>query len=164
MGAGVSALTRLALLAVLCACAGSSSATPASAPCHAGAPEAGVYQPDRLKVLAPCAHAEGKVVAVVPELDGDHHIWIDVDAKYQRLQNAEDHFQGRPALLAEITPDCPLATNPANAGAAARCPKSEIPLPGLGDRVGIDGPWVFDTNHGWNEIHPVDTLKIIARA
>jgi len=146
-----------------CACAGSTTAaTPsAGAPCHAGTPEAGVYQPDRLKVLEPCAHAEGVVVAVVHEPDGDYHVWVDIESGYQRLLNSENHFQGRAALLAEITPDCPLTTNPPNAAAAARCPESKLTIPKPDEHIAIDGPWVLDTNHGWNEIHPVDTLTIL---
>ena len=170
MGAFVSALTRLALLAILyvSACGSStgaiSSTPPGENPCHRGRPEAGVYQPDRLQVLDACAHAEGVVVAVVPEPDGDYHVWIKVDPRYQRLLNPENHFQGRPALLAEITPDCPLSTNPPNAGAAAKCPESKLTVPKPGARIAIDGPWVLDTNHGWNEIHPVDRLSIFAGA
>jgi len=152
---------------VLSACAGSTTtpATPTpstTATCHEGQAEAGVYQPDRLQVLDPCTHAEGVVVAVIPEPDGDYHVWINVDGQYQRLLNPENHFQGRPALLAEITPDCPLSTNPPNAAAAARCPESKLTIPKPGDRIAIDGPWVLDTNHGWNEIHPVDTLRVLA--
>lgn len=168
MGAFVPALTRPVLLTVLCLCAcspttGATSSTPsAQSACHEGLPEAGVYQPDRLEVLEACAHAEGVVVAVIPEPDGDYHVWIDVEPPYRRLLNPENHFQGRPSLLAEITPECPLNTNPPNAGAAARCPVSKLTIPKRGDRIAIDGPWVLDTNHGWNEIHPVDTLRILA--
>ena len=108
-----------------------------------------------------CEHAAGVVLAVVPEPDGDVHIWINVDEAYQRLLNGENHFQGRPALLAEITPDC--ETDPKDSQAAAHCPRSKLTIPRPGERIAIDGPWVFDTNHGWNEIHPVDTLKILAR-
>jgi hypothetical protein len=164
VGACVPALTRLAVvIALVCACGGgTSTAVSAQPPCHAGAAEAGVYQPDRLQVLDACAHAEGVVLAVVPEPDGDYHVWIDVGSKYGHLLNGEDHFQGRPALLAEITPDCPLSTNPPNALAASRCARSEIPIPKQGERIAIDGPWVLDTNHGWNEIHPIDTLKVLA--
>jgi hypothetical protein len=166
VGAFISSLTRpVVLLALLCACATTTpglATTSPPGPCHAGKPEAGVYQPDRLQVLDPCAHVEGIIVSVIPEPDGDYHVWINVDEQYRRLLNTENHFQGRPALLAEITPDCPLNTNPPNASSAAQCPKSEIPVPKQSERIAIDGPWVLDTNHGWNEIHPVDTLKVVA--
>ena len=30
----------------------------------------------------------------------------------------------------------------------------------IGDHIQVDGPWVFDSDHGWNEIHPVDSIQI----
>jgi hypothetical protein len=119
-----------------------------------------VYQPDRLQVINPCAHAEGVVVDAASEDDGDHHVWFTPDPAYAYLMNSEDHFQGRPSMLAEITPDC--QGNPPDSSAAARCPKSDLPIPTIGDHIAIDGPWVLDTNHDWNEIHPVDSITIRA--
>lgn len=163
-----SRLLALILLA-LCACSGSSSASgsPSSSPpgqasgtCRSGPPEAGVWQPDRLKVLNACQHATGVVVQVIKEPDGDHHIWFRADAAFESLLNAENHFEGKPAMLAEITPDCPLDTNPPNAGENARCPATTLEVPGPGDRIDIYGPWVTDLDHGWNEIHPVESIVI----
>jgi len=158
--------TRAALIAfavVVCAACVSSGSAAATTPtpmlpngCRAGAPLAHVYTPDRLKVLDPCKHAEGVVVDVAAEEDGDYHIWFRPDPAYAYLMNREDHFQGRPAMLAEIVPDC--TGEPADEVQAAKCPKTDIAIPKLGDHVGINGPWVFDSNHGWNEIHPVDSI------
>lgn len=97
---------------------------------------------------------------VIREADGDHHIWFHVDAAYAALLNAENHFQAKQALVAEITPDCPLGTNPPDANAAERCSPTKLDIPGPGDRIDIYGPWVLDLNHGWNEIHPVDSIVI----
>lgn len=119
-----------------------------------------MWQPDRLRVLKDCQHAAGTVVQVIKEADGDHHIWFRVDAGYEFLLIQENHFQGKPAMLAEITPDCPLDTNPPSANEAARCPMTDLPIPGPGDRIDIDGPWVLDLGHGWNEIHPVEKISI----
>lgn len=63
-------------------------------------------------------------------------------------------------MLAEITPDCPPTGNPADAYAAARCPRAGLPIPAIGQRISLDGPWVLDTDHGWREIHPVDSIQI----
>jgi len=165
MGPRLPALTLAAALLVAGACSSSSTASPrakatASPGCRAEAPEAGVWQPDRLRVLKPCQHAAGVVVQVITEPDGDRHLWFHVDPSYESLLNAENHFQGKPAMLAEITPDCPLETNPPDANSAARCPASHLPIPGPGDRIDIFGPWVMDLDHGWNEIHPVDSIVI----
>jgi len=104
----------------------------------------------------------GIVAVTQPEPDGDHHIWFRVDAGYEYLLNAENHFQAKPSLLAEITPNCALGTNPPNAESAVRCPRSTLLLPRTGDHIAIDGPWVLDTEHGWNEIHPVESIQILA--
>ena len=156
------------MLLLACACS-SSSNTAASSPktvasptagCRAGAPEAGVWGPDRLRVLNPCQHAAGLVVQVIREADGDHHIWFRPDPGYESLLNAENHFQAKPAMLAEITPDCPLSTNPPNANDAAECPPTDLPVPGPGDHIDVYGPWVLDLDHGWQEIHPVESIVI----
>jgi hypothetical protein len=167
MGPRLPALTLAAALLVAGACSSSSTAsesphaTAAPSPgCRAGAPEAGVWKPDRLRVLKPCQQASGVVVQVIKEPDGDRHIWFRADPPYESLLNAENHFQGKPAMLAEITPDCPLETNPPDADSATRCPASELPIPGPGDRIDVFGPWVLDLDHGWNEIHPVDSIVI----
>jgi hypothetical protein len=119
-----------------------------------------VHNPDRLQVLDPCKHAEGIVVDVAHENDGDYHIWFKPDPTYVYLMNSENHFQARPAMLAEVTPDCPAATNPPDAQSAAKCPKSDLPIPVIGQHVAMDGPWVLDTDHGWREIHPVDSIRL----
>ena len=165
MGPRRPALTAIVLAVLAGACAQNATVTPASptpvlAGCRAGPPEAGVHSPDRLQVLDPCKHAEGIVVDVAHEDDGDYHVWFKPDPGYESLLNAENHFQAQPAMLAEITPDCDLATNPPDAQSAARCPKSGLPIPMLGDHIAIDGPWVLDTDHGWREIHPVDSIQI----
>lgn len=156
------------ILLALSACSSSptaASASPAAAAtpatrCRSGPPEAGVWQPDRLRVLDPCREAAGLVVQVIHETDGDQHIWFRPDPGYESLLNAENHFQAKPALVAEITPDCPLNTNPKDAGSAARCPGSRLDVPGPGDHIDVWGPWVLDLNHGWQEIHPVDSIVI----
>jgi hypothetical protein len=30
-----------------------------------------------------------------------------------------------------------------------------LPAPRVGDRISLTGAWVLDTNHGWEELHPV---------
>ncbi len=123
-----------------------------------------MHNPDRLQVLDPCRHAAGVAVDVVHEDDGDYHIWFTPDPGYESLLNSENHFQGRPAMLAEITPDCPLSTNPPDGGSASKCPHTTLPVPKLGQHVDVYGPWVLDTDHGWREIHPVDSITVAGSA
>ena len=148
---------------LVCACAlpGQAAATPgAPTGCRPGPPEAGVWSPDRLKILKPCQHAAGTVIQVDAEPDGDHHIWFAVDSGYEFLLKGANRIGGKAALLAEIVPECPLTTNPPDPETAAQCPPSRLPIPGPGDHVAVDGPWVYDVNHDWNEIHPVDSIVI----
>ena len=119
-----------------------------------------MHNPDRLQVLDLCTHAAGVVVDVAHEDDGDYHLWFTPDPAYTQLMNSENHFQARPAMLAEITPDCPPGSHPADAHAAAQCPRSSLPIPVIGDHISVEGPWVLDTDHGWREIHPVDAIQI----
>jgi len=165
LGARLPALITIALAVLASACAQTAvvvqpSPSPIVAGCRPGPAEAGVHSPDRLKVLDACKHAEGTVVNVASKDDGDFHVWFRPDPGYASLLNAQNHFQAQPAMLAEITPDCDLATNPPDAQSAARCPKSRLSIPSPGDHIAIDGPWVLDTDHGWNEIHPVDSIQI----
>lgn len=170
MGSRLPALTLAAVVLLACACsssttsaANSSSPKASAAPtagCRTGPPEAGVWQPDRLRVLDPCKRAAGLVVQVIREADGDRHIWFRPDPGYESLLNAENHFQGKPTMLAEITPDCPLNTNPKDAGTAASCPPTTLDVPGPGDHIDVYGPWVLDLDHGWQEIHPVEAIVI----
>jgi hypothetical protein len=164
MGPRLFALTVIALTVALAGCAGSlvGTVSPAPSGCRTGLPEAGIHNPDRLHVLQPCAHASGVVVDVAHEDDGDYHVWFRPDKGFEYLLNAENHFQGKPAMLAEITPDCPLDTNPPNGAAAAHCPKTQLLIPDLGQHIAITGPWVLDVAHGWQEIHPVDSIQILA--
>jgi hypothetical protein len=154
-----------------CACTSGATSTPISTPsplaanaCRTGPPEAGVHNPDRLRVLDPCKHAVGIAVDVAFENDGDYHVWFKVDPGFEYLLNLEDHFQAQPAMLAEITPDCAEATNPPDAQSAARCPKSKLSIPVIGNHIAIDGPWVLDLDHGWREIHPVNAIRILLPA
>lgn len=119
-----------------------------------------MHNPDRLQVLQRCAQAAGTVVDVAHEDDGDYHLWFTPDPAFAYLMNSEDHFQARPAMLAEITPDCPPDSHPADARAASRCPASALAVPVIGEHVSVYGPWVLDTDHGWREIHPVDSIEI----
>ena len=165
MGPRLPALTAAAVL-LLCGCTQSASVaqpspTHLTGGCRSGPPEAGVHNPDRLTVLDPCKHAEGVAVDVAHEDDGDYHVWFRPDPGYEYLLNAENHFQAQPAMLGEITPDCPATSNPPDAKSAARCPKTTLQIPTLGDHIAIDGPWVLDTDHGWREIHPVDSIRIL---
>jgi hypothetical protein len=102
--------------------------------CRAGNPLAGVYHPQRLRVKSRCRVAVGIVGKVKFEaFDGDVHIDLRPDPAYE-------HLLARPGqpLVVEIIPQ----------------DRSRVPVPVEGSRIEVVGPWVEDSKHGWNEIHP----------
>ena len=114
-------------------------AGPAPSPhCRAGSPLAGVYHPQRLKVKSRCRVAVGTVEKIKPELyDGDIHIELRLDRGQEGLLSGGNARVGG-TLIVEIIP----------------WDRARVLVPAEGERIEVAGPWVDDTAHGWNEIHP----------
>ena len=85
----------------------------------------------------------GTVEAVTPQNDGDDHIDIVPDKGYEKFLDQGDYAQQRGALLAEIVKG------------------QRLPIPSVSERISVFGTWVLDTNHGWNEIHPIWAIKYL---
>ena len=151
-------LATLALLLVACGPVAphpplpSSVSSLPSAACPAF-PTQAIYHPRRLQILNPCVVVTGTVLEVIVEKDGDLHIWMAVDAPYTNLLNAKNMFHGQPALVAEII--CFGVVTQADAMQACAGWNNTLPAPGVGNRLGVKGPHVFDHEHGWQEVHPV---------
>ena len=111
---------------------------PPSPHCRSGSPLAGVYHPQRLKVKSRCRVATGTVEKVkFEEYDGDVHLELRVDRGQERLlADGNEHVGG--TLIVEIIP----------------WDRGRVSVPSEGQRIEVVGPWVDDTAHGWNEIHP----------
>jgi hypothetical protein len=105
---------------------------------------AGVWGPDRLRVLSTCRIAVGTVIWFHHEPDGDLHIYVALEAAYTGLMNAVNQRHEKGALLAEFMPR----------------DGGHLPPPALGDHIRVTGAWVLDTNHGWNELHPVWSVQV----
>jgi hypothetical protein len=100
------------------------AAPPPSPYCRAGAPLAGVYHPQRLEVKKRCAVATGVVTKVKFEQ-------FDGDVHVTLRTGDGD-------LVVEVIPQ----------------DRAAVPVPETGSRVTVVGPKVWDTSHGWPEIHP----------
>jgi len=89
-------------------------------------------------VKSGCKIAIGTVHKVeFEEYDGDVHIDLRPDPGYERLlAEGNDRVGGN--LVVEIIPQ----------------DRSRVAVPEEGARIEVVGPWVEDTTHGWNEIHP----------
>jgi len=111
---------------------------PPSPHCRSGSTLVGVYHPERLKVKNRCRVAVGTVEKVKPErYDGDIHIELRLDRGQEGLLSEGNSRVGG-TLILEIIP----------------WDRSRVLVPEVGQRVEVVGPWVDDTAHGWNEIHP----------
>ena len=104
-------------------------------PCPDGDPLAGVYHPDRLDVLGTCVRYVGTIRNLKHESDGDYHLYVIPDRGMERF--LDDRSRDFGDLIVELLPGQPL------------------PLPEPGQRVVFFGTWAYDTDHDWNEIHPV---------
>jgi hypothetical protein len=126
------------LLCCAAACTLRRQVAPPSPYCRGGNPLAGVYHPERLNVKNRCAVAVGTVGKVKFEAyDGDVHIDVRLDQGYERLlDDGNDRVGGD--LVVEVIPYDRL----------------RVAVPEEGARIQVVGPWVADTQHGWNEIHP----------
>jgi len=139
-------------------------------PCPIADPLGGVYEPERLRVVnkdMPCITVEGTIDCQFTAPDGDRHISLRLDKKYEdegiltppnRLQICLPFHLGR-HLVAEVIPQhCqPRLLEPkANVNCADRGGFISPNVPRDGTHVSMMGTYVFDTGHfSWAEIHPV---------
>ncbi len=103
----------------------------------------GIYHPYRLEVLWPCSWFVGTVVAIRSEADGDRHVDIAPRPGYGKFLDAGDREHQSGGLLVEIVKG------------------QALPLPDVGEHISVFGTWVYDTDHGWNEIHPIWAIKYL---
>ncbi len=119
-------------------------------------PFAHVYHPARLKVLAACRTITGTIDFVRREPDGDDHIRLRVDDVSLLDQGNIDNQHGDLVL----EPVCINPVTQEDAKDACAGYHSDVVVPPAGTRVSVTGPWVLDTEHGWNEIHPVVRISV----
>ena len=126
------------LVSCTAACSLRRQVAPPSPYCRAGNPLAGIYHSQRLVVKSPCRAAIGTVREVkFEEYDGDVHIDLRLDPAYEKLLSDGNGRVGG-NLIVEIIPQ----------------DRARVAVPAVGSRIEVVGPWVDDTEHGWNEIHP----------
>ena len=118
-----------------------------------------VWNWKRLEVIEPCVTVTGVVTAVRPILDGDLHLHLRPDPEFAGLLN-QKNIQARGGNLI-VEPQCFWGMWRRNS--TGRCKNRGYPLqiPKVGTRVRVTGSFVFDRDHGWNEIHPIFHLDPI---
>lgn len=114
-----------------------------------------VYNPQRLVVRHACVHATGTIVLRRSEPDGDIHILVKMDPRYQNLVAPGNSREGGNLVVEPICTHKVTQPNAVAACAGFSFPVSVFPV---GTHVGIRGPLVFDRHHGWSEIHPLEKM------
>jgi hypothetical protein len=108
----------------------------------------GVYHSKRLTVRASCKTGAGTVVHVKQESgsggDGDLHIQLKLDPAYVSLRNAKNVSLQGGNLVVEYMPR----------------DGGHLPKPAVGEHLVLKGAWVLDTQHGWQELHPVWSVTV----
>lgn len=119
--------------------------TNSSVDCRQGNIFDGVDRQARFTVLSTCETAVGIVQNVEnKQSDGDYQFNLAVEPQYQKLLNSQNNG----LLVVEIIPKDQNSTS--------------VTLPKNGDKIEVDGAWVTDNPHGWNEIHPAWKVKTLA--
>lgn len=126
-------------------------------------PHSHVYNPDRLQLLAACITVAGTIELERAEADGDYHVRLRLDPGQT--------CAGQPCLDTDNTSEQagdlvlePVCENPiTQADAVAACSGYQNPLvlPPVGSHVEVMGPFVLDADHGWNEIHPLESVMVV---
>ena len=120
----------------------------------ARAPLEGVHDEDRLRLLAPCRYAEGTIMTRETDAppvkgDGDIRYILIPDPPYLPLIEHSRCANRPDCLYLETVP------------IFQRFPRSlRVQDPAPGDHVAVSGAWVYDTAHGWNEIHSVAWMVV----
>lgn len=114
-----------------------------------------VYHPARLQLLAACLRVTGTVAFIRKEADGDLHIGLALDARYEHLVVAANQGAERGDLV--IEPVCELRVTQTDAIAICAADRDPLRgLPTLGEHVWMEGRYVADQDHGgWRELHPL---------
>jgi len=132
------------------------AATPKPAACKPTDQDQYVYNPNRLDVQAACIYVTGTVAAVRYEADGDLHILLALDPTFTHLLTPANQGEELGDLVVE--PVCVRHVTQADAiGICAADPDPFAgPFPVVGDKVWMQGRYVFDLDHGgWAELHPL---------
>ncbi len=116
-----------------------------------------VYHLRRLHVIQACMTVEGTVESLRAEADGDYHIRLNVADK--SLLNETNFSRQHGDLVVELI--CMNPVSQADAVEACSDFTQNVPVPRKGDRVRVTGAFVTDLDHGWNEIHPVTSVKTL---
>lgn len=123
-----------------------------------------VYHPARLRLLAGCQEAQvsGVIESAKAEPDGDFHVRLKLDPGQAPnggswTNVANDQHQAGDLVL---EPVCMHGVTQADAVSACAGYVNPLRLPKVGTHVIAHGYWVFDAEHGWQELHPLTKVVV----
>ena len=119
-----------------------------------------VYHSYRFKVYEACKTVSGTIIGKHDNDDGDIHLQLRLTGN-SNLLNSKNLTEQNGCLVLEII--CAKKVTQADAIGPCSGYYNNVPVPGIGDNISVTGSYVLDTNHGWNEIHPVSSLTIISK-
>ncbi len=137
------------------------------------------YYNQRLKIYDSCVVFDGTIDLLDPPLltgDGDYHIYTAPDSAYQWMVSYRTAAFLKTCLGTDSTYSCPTCLNieevckgtPTDGGTDGAVEKAAcngfndtVYLPNMGEHVRVHGPFIYDSVHCWNEIHPVSSCVII---
>jgi hypothetical protein len=109
--------------------------------------------------LDPCISVTGTVDEIRNEADGDVHILFRLDQQFASLLNEKNiSTQGGDLVL---EPVCQHKVRQADAAEPCSRYDGRYFQPAIGQRYVVAGAYVHDADHGWNELHPVTSLRPI---
>jgi hypothetical protein len=100
----------------------------------------------------------GTVYSLIYEADGDIHIRLTVDSEFNYMLNSYNYSGQYGKLVLE--PICATTVTQSDAISSCQGFTNTVYIPNVGERVTATGPFVTDTDHGWNELHPVSKIII----
>ncbi len=114
-----------------------------------------VYNPDRLQIIDKCRAVVGTIEYITKEADGDDHIRLKLDLEYTNLINQKNIDEQRGDLVIESICTNPITQKDAIAPCSGFNQNFNIYI---GEHIRVTGAYVLDSEHGWNEIHPVTSI------
>jgi len=116
-----------------------------------------VYRPERLTVLDSCTTVRGILEGEIRERDGDIHLRLKLDSQFESMLNEKNRSAQYGDLVLEVI--CQSPVTQADAVSFCNTQDRTWEIPPVGTHVQVTGPYVLDTQHGWNEIHPVNSIQ-----
>lgn len=122
-----------------------------------------IYNSQRLQVIESCKSVVGTIEVVRIEKDGDFHVLLKLDNSSDITSNP--NFQVNVSKQHGDLVFEPICENPVSQQDVLDqgvCNGfSQNFQPKVGQHVKVTGSFVLDQQHGWLELHPVDSIEIL---